>query len=90
MISGSLTASGEVIVANDPHRGVTNHRSGTSYTSMPPVGGRSARPSPYSPGVAIGHNGRVAWGLTIVGTDQSDVYIEDVHPDNGQRGPLER
>jgi penicillin amidase len=34
------------------------------------------------PGVAIGHNGRVAWGLTIVGTDQSDVYVEEVNPEN--------
>jgi penicillin amidase len=34
------------------------------------------------PGVAIGHNGRVGWGLTIVGTDQSDVYVEEVNPAN--------
>tara|TARA_B100001079_G_scaffold266380_1_gene273446 strand:+ start:219 stop:1559 length:1341 start_codon:yes stop_codon:yes gene_type:complete len=37
---------------------------------------------PVLPGVAIGHNGRIAWGLTIVGTDQSDVYIEEVNPSN--------
>ena len=37
---------------------------------------------PVLPGVAIGHNGRIAWGLTIVGTDQSDVYVEQVNPDN--------
>ena len=32
--------------------------------------------------MAIGHNGRIAWGLTIVGTDQSDVYVEEVNPEN--------
>ncbi|MCI0434747.1 MAG: penicillin acylase family protein, partial [Gemmatimonadetes bacterium] len=37
---------------------------------------------PPLPGVAIGHNGRIAWGLTIVGTDQSDVYVEQVNPAN--------
>jgi penicillin amidase len=31
-------------------------------------------------GVAIGHNERVAWGLTIVGTDQHDVYVEEPTP----------
>src|SRR5262249_52203143 len=36
-------------------------------------------------GVALGHNERIAWGLTIVGTDQEDVYVEHVNPAN----PLE-
>ena len=33
-------------------------------------------------GVALGHNDRIAWGLTIVGTDQHDVYVEEVNPAN--------
>ena len=81
-ISGSLTASGEVIVANDPHRGVTNpslrymvHLDAPGWTAI-------GSTEPVLPGVAIGHNGRNAWGLTIVGTDQSDVYIEEVNPSN--------
>ena len=39
-------------------------------------------------GVAIGHNERVAWGLTIVGTDQHDVYVEEVNPANRERGEV--
>ena len=81
-ISGALTASGEVIVANDPHRSVTNpslryvvHLDAPGWTAI-------GATEPVLPGVAIGHNGRVAWGLTIVGTDQSDVYIEELNPDN--------
>ena len=81
-ISGSLTASGKVIVANDPHRGVSNpslrymvHLDAPGWTAI-------GSTEPVLPGVAIGHNGRVAWGLTIVGTDQSDVYIEEVNPDD--------
>src|SRR5262249_39109003 len=35
---------------------------------------------PGLPGVAIGHNERVAWGFTIVGTDQADVYVEETNP----------
>ncbi|HET7216785.1 MAG TPA: penicillin acylase family protein, partial [Vicinamibacterales bacterium] len=33
-------------------------------------------------GVAIGHNDRLGWGLTIVGTDQHDVYVEEINPAN--------
>ena len=81
-ISGSRTATGQVIVANDPHRGVTNpslrymvHLDAPGWTAI-------GSTEPVLPGVAIGHNGRIAWGLTIVGTDQSDVYIEEVNPDD--------
>ena len=81
-IHGSRTASGQVIVANDPHRGVTNpslryvvHLDAPGWTAI-------GSTEPVLPGVAIGHNGRIAWGLTIVGTDQSDVYVEQVNPDN--------
>ncbi len=81
-IHGSRTASGRAIVANDPHRAVTNpslryvvHLDAPGWTAI-------GSTEPVLPGVAIGHNGRIAWGLTIVGTDQSDVYVERVNPDN--------
>jgi penicillin amidase len=35
---------------------------------------------PGLPGVAIGHNDHVAWGFTIVGTDQADLYVEETNP----------
>jgi penicillin amidase len=35
---------------------------------------------PGLPGVALGHNERVAWGFTIVGTDQADLYVEETNP----------
>src|SRR5262249_41505986 len=37
---------------------------------------------PGLPGVAIGHNAHVAWGFTIVGTDQADIYVDETNPDN--------
>jgi penicillin amidase len=33
------------------------------------------------PGVVIGHNDRIAWGMTNVGPDVQDLYIEDVQGD---------
>ena len=81
-LSGSLTASGEVIVANDPHRGVTNPSLRYLVHLEAPGWRAIGSTEPVLPGVAIGHNGRIAWGLTIVGTDQSDVYVEELHPDD--------
>ena len=34
------------------------------------------------PGVLIGHNDRIAWGLTNAAFDAEDVYIERVNPEN--------
>jgi penicillin G amidase len=79
-ISGRLTASGNVIVANDPHRNVSNPSIRyVVHLNAPGWDVIGATEAPL-PGVAIGHNGRIAWGLTIVGTDQSDVYVEQVNP----------
>jgi penicillin amidase len=82
VIAPNLTATGDVLVANDPHRGVTNpslryvvHLDAPGWTAI-------GSTEPVLPGVAIGHNGRVAWGLTIVGTDQSDVYVERLNPED--------
>lgn len=81
-VSGRLTATGRVIVANDPHRNVANpslryvvHLDAPGWTAI-------GSTEPVLPGVMIGHNGRVGWGLTIVGTDQADVYIETTNPEN--------
>jgi penicillin amidase len=34
------------------------------------------------PGVSIGHNGYGAWGLTIFGTDNEDLYVYETNPSN--------
>lgn len=82
VVSEELTATGGVLLANDPHRGVANpslryliHLNAPGYSVI-------GATEPAIPGVAIGHNGRVGWGLTIVGTDQADVFIEQLNPDD--------
>src|SRR5699024_2111031 len=40
---------------------------------------------PNLPGISIGHNGRVAFGLTIWPIDHEDLYIYELHPDDDQR-----
>jgi penicillin amidase len=82
VISGRLSATGKPVVANDPHRTVTNpslryivHLNAPGWNVI------GAGEVPFI-GVAIGHNDRVAWGLTITGTDQEDVFVEEVNPAN--------
>jgi penicillin amidase len=82
-VSGAKTATGKPIVANDPHREITNpslryivHLNAPGWNVI------GAGEAPFV-GVAIGHNDRLAWGLTITGTDQHDVFVEEINPANG-------
>ena len=90
-ISGKLTATGKPILANDPHRAITvPSLRYIVHLVAPAAGGKPAwdvigAGEPGLPGVAIGHNQRIAWGLTIFPIDQQDLYIEELNPAN----PLE-
>jgi penicillin amidase len=37
---------------------------------------------PALPGISIGHNGQIAFGLTIFAIDQEDLYVYDTNPEN--------
>jgi penicillin G amidase len=82
VISGALSATGKPIVANDPHRevGLPSLRY-IVHLSAPGWNVAGSSEAPFL-GVAIGHNERIGWGLTIVGTDQHDVYVEELNPAN--------
>jgi penicillin amidase len=80
VVDGTLSASGKPLLANDPHRIIALpslrylvHLNGPGWNVI-------GSGEPGLPGVAIGHNERIAWGLTIVGTDQADVYVEETRP----------
>lgn len=82
VVSGALSTTGKPVVANDPHREVSLpslryivHLNAPGWNVIGAV-------EPPFLGVAVGHNERVGWGLTIVGTDQHDVYVEHVNPAN--------
>ncbi len=77
-----MTTTGKPILANDPHRQVTNPSLRYAVHLNAPGWNVIGSGEPALPGVAIGHNARVAWGLTIVGTDYNDVYVEELNPDN--------
>lgn len=76
VVSGAKTASGKPILANDPHRVITNPAVRYLTHLVAPGWNVIGAGEPASPGVAIGHNDRIAFGLTVVGMDQQDVYVE--------------
>ena len=82
VVSGKRSATGKPVVANDPHREVTLPSLRYIFHLSAPGWNVIGASEPPFVGVAVGHNERVAWGLTIVGTDQHDVYVEEVNPAN--------
>jgi len=79
-VSGALTASGKPLLANDPHRIVAEPSLRYVVHLVAPGWNVIGAGEPGLPGVAAGHNDRIAWGFTIFGLDQQDLYIESLNP----------
>jgi len=85
VVAGRHTASGKPLLANDPHLS-PSAPSIWYLTHLAAPGLRVAGvTTPGVPGVLIGHNERVAWGLTNLGPDVQDVYREKFDPQNPRR-----
>jgi len=79
-VEGTLSASGKPLMASDPHRAIALPSLRYLVHLNAPGWNVIGSGEPGLPGVAIGHNERVAWGFTIVGTDQADLYVEETNP----------
>ena len=85
VVSGKRTLDGKPLLANDPHL-----RPGAPpiwhmiHLSTPDltVAGVTA---PGIAGVIIGHNDKIAWGVTNVGPDVQDLYLETFDQQNPRR-----
>lgn len=85
VISGSRSTTGAPLLASDPHLGLgipsvwyEIHLSGAGLN----VAGASL---PGLPMVIVGHNDRIAWGVTALYADVQDHYVEMINPsDPGQ------
>jgi len=80
VVSGALSTTGKPVVANDPHREVTLPSLRYIVHLQAPGWNVVGATEPPFLSIAAGHNDRVGWGLTIVGTDQHDVYVEALNP----------
>jgi penicillin amidase len=78
VIAGSRTATGRPLLANDPHLNV--EMPSIWYEAHMVAAGLDVAgvTLPGTPFVIIGHNKRIAWGLTNTGADVVDFYVEDV------------
>ena len=80
VVNGTKTNTGMPILANDPHRVITNPAVRYLAHLVAPGWNVIGAGEPAAPGIAIGHNDRIAFGLTVVGMDQQDVYVEALGP----------
>jgi len=73
-VSGSKTASGYPILANDPHLNMTLPSIWYALQLHGPDQNVMGATLPGAPGVIIGFNENIAWGTTNVGADVWDWY----------------
>ncbi len=85
VVDGTMTRTRKPLLANDPHRGIELPSLRKSVHLVAPGWDVIGAGEPALPGIALGHNENIAWGFTIVGIDQQDLYVETVNPaDSGQ------
>lgn len=92
VVSGQYTTTGKPLLANDPHLAPQlpsvwyqmglHCRSLTKDCQYDVAGYTFAG----TPGVVIGHNKDIAWGMTNLGADVTDLYLEKVNGDTYQYG----
>lgn len=82
-ISAARSGTGRPVMCNDPHRVLRNPSLRyISHLTAPGFDAIGAN-EPFLPGVSVGHNGHVAFGLTIFYIDQEDVYVYETTQDGG-------
>ncbi|MCC7206053.1 MAG: penicillin acylase family protein [Anaerolineae bacterium] len=91
VVSGDLTTTGQPILANDPHLGV-QMPSIWYQTGLHCIEVNAECPYdvvgfsfPGAPGVIVGRNTHIAWGVTNATVDTQDLYVIDVDPENDIR-----
>ncbi len=85
VLRASRTATGHPLLANDPH---LEAQMPAIWYEMHLVGGPynvTGATLPGVPGVVIGHNADIAWGVTNAFPDVQDLYIEQFHPTDPAR-----
>jgi len=75
-VSGKLTASGKPLLANDPHLAWSFPATWWQVHLKAGELDVTGAALPGLPGVIVGHNRRIAWGVTNLGYDVQDLYIE--------------
>lgn len=76
-VSGARSASGQALLANDPHLGFQAPILWyLARIDLPDGRFRAGATAPGVPGIVIGRNERLAWGFTTTHSDTQDVFVE--------------
>ncbi|WP_019887108.1 penicillin acylase family protein [Streptomyces purpureus] len=95
VVSGKYTTSGKPLLANDPHLAPQLpslwYQMGLHCRERTATCGYDVAGYTFSgmPGVIIGHNQDIAWGLTNLGADVTDLYLQKVSDRGYQYGGKE-
>ncbi|MEU8917118.1 penicillin acylase family protein [Streptomyces nigrescens] len=87
VVSGAHTTTGKPLLANDPHLAPQMpslwYQMGLHCRTTSPKCNYDASGFTFSgmPGVVIGHNQDISWGMTNLGADVTDLYLEKVNAD---------
>ncbi len=82
VVDGSMSTTGSPILCNDPHLG---QAAPSIWYECHLVAGDInvvGVSFPGTPGIVIGHNEYIAWGVTNAISDTQDLYIEKFNPQN--------
>ncbi len=91
VVAGEHTESGKPMLANDPHLGISAPgiwmQVGLRCESVTAACPYDVAGFSFAgfPGVVIGHNADLAWGLTNLGADVTDFFLERVKGDESVR-----
>src|SRR5579875_1702513 len=80
VVDGRHSLSGRPLLANDPHLGFAAPGVWFLARLKTPRHDIAGATAPGSPFVVIGHNERIAWGMTSTGSDVEDVFVEKIDP----------
>ncbi|HEY6620572.1 MAG TPA: penicillin acylase family protein [Steroidobacteraceae bacterium] len=78
VIAPSRTATGRPILANDPHRLLDVPSLRYIVALNAPGLNIIGAGEPALPGISLGHNDNIAFGLTIFSVDQEDLYVYEL------------
>ena len=76
------SADGHALLANDPHLGVANPSIWYAMGLRATDGSLDVTGVTFTgaPGIIIGHNRDIAWGVTNLGPDTEDLFVETLDP----------
>ncbi|SFJ89656.1 penicillin amidase [Halobacillus dabanensis] len=82
VVSGEKTLSGAPMLADDPHLGMATPSIWYQMHLDAPGYQVSGVIFAGTPGIILGHNDDIAWGVTNVGPDVQQLYLEKRNPEN--------